>query len=84
MLRKNNLKPSDIDVLVTGCSLFNPVPSMSSMIINHFKMKETIKSFSLGGMGCSSSPIAMEIAESLLKTNHKLKWALIVNTENLT
>ena len=57
---------------------------MSSMIINHFKMKETIKSFSLGGMGCSSSPIAMEIASSLLKTNHKLKWALVVNTENLT
>lgn len=64
--------------------MFNPVPSMSSMIINHFKMKETIKSYSLGGMGCSSSPIAMEIASSLLKTNHKLKWALVINTENLT
>lgn len=35
---------------------------MSSMIVNHFKMKETIKSYSLGGMGCSSSPVAMEIA----------------------
>lgn len=47
--------------------MFNPVPSMSSMIVNNFKMKETIKSYSFGGMGCSTSPITVELASSLLK-----------------
>lgn len=36
ILKKNNLKPKDIDILVTSCSMFNPVPSMSSIIVNHF------------------------------------------------
>lgn len=58
--------------------MFNPVPSMSSIIINHFKMKETIKSFSFGGMGCSTSPITIELASSLLKQSHKNKYALII------
>ena len=62
ILKRNNLKPNDIDILITACSMFNPVPSMSSMIINNFKMKETIKSYSFGGMGCSTSPISVELA----------------------
>ena len=58
--------------------MFNPVPSMSSMIVNHFKMKETIKSYSFGGMGCSTSPISVELASSLLKESYKNKYALII------
>ena len=41
-------------------------------------MKETIKTFSFGGMGCSTSPITVELAASLLKENHKNKYALVV------
>lgn len=36
---------------VVNCSLFNPTPSLSAMIINHFKMRSDIDSFNLGGRG---------------------------------
>ena len=43
------LKPRDIDILVVNCSLFNPTPSLSAMIINHFKMRSDILSYNLAG-----------------------------------
>lgn len=33
---------------MVNCSLFNPTPSLSAMIINHFKMRSDIDSFNLG------------------------------------
>ena len=41
-------------MLVVNCSLFNPTPSLSAMIINKFKMRTNIESYNLGGMGCSA------------------------------
>jgi hypothetical protein len=34
---------------VVNCSLFNPTPSLSAMVINHFGMRSNIESFNLGG-----------------------------------
>ena len=62
-----------IDILVVNCSLFNPTPSLSAMIINHFKMRSNIVSYNLGGMGCSAGVIAISLAKELLqvKDTHK-------------
>lgn len=38
LLKRTNLKPSDIDILIANCSLFNPTPSITSMIINKYKV----------------------------------------------
>lgn len=43
------LKPRDIDILVVNCSLFNPTPSLSAMIVNHFKMRSDVLSYNLAG-----------------------------------
>ena len=43
------LKPRDIDFLVLNCSLFSPTPSLTAMVINHFKMRSDIISYNLGG-----------------------------------
>ncbi|CAL5982095.1 3-ketoacyl-CoA_synthase [Hexamita inflata] len=83
LLDKTGILPSQIDVLVTNCSLFVPLPSLSSIIVNEFKMKKDIHSFSLGGMGCSSSPIGVDIVNSFLQ-NKNLKYALLISTENIT
>ncbi|CAL6021295.1 3-ketoacyl-CoA_synthase [Hexamita inflata] len=83
LLEKTGIQASQIDVLVTTCALFVPLPSLSAMIVNEFKMKKDIHSFSLGGMGCSASPIGVDIVNSFLQ-NKNLKYALLISTENIS
>lgn len=59
-----------IDILVVNCSLFNPTPSLSAMIVNHFKMRSNIVSYNLGGMGCSAGVIAVGLAKEQLQVCH--------------
>ncbi|KAK7397463.1 hypothetical protein VNO78_18635 [Psophocarpus tetragonolobus] len=80
---KTGVEPKDIDIVVVNCSLFNPTPSLSAMIVNHYKMRSNIKSFNLGGMGCSAGLIAVDLAKDLLKANPN-SYAVVVSTENIT
>ncbi|CAH2076826.1 unnamed protein product [Thlaspi arvense] len=73
----------EIGVLVVNCSLFNPTPSLSAMIVNKYKLRENIKSFNLGGMGCSAGVIAVDLANDMLQI-HRNTFALVVSTENIT
>ncbi|MCO5603307.1 hypothetical protein L7F22_057456 [Adiantum nelumboides] len=72
-----------ISILVVNCSLFTPIPSLASMIINKFKLRSDVKSFNLSGMGCSASVISLSLAQNLLRV-HRNSYALIVSTENIT
>jgi 3-ketoacyl-CoA synthase len=38
--------------------LFNPTPSLSALIMNHFKMPSNTINYNLGGMGCSGQQLA--------------------------
>lgn len=80
---KTGVKPRDIDILIVNCSLFNPTPSLSAMIINHYKLRTNIKSYNLGGMGCSAGLISIDLAKDLLKANPNSR-AIVVSTENIT
>lgn len=84
LLKRTGLHPRQIDVLVVNCSLFNPTPSLSAMIINHFKMRSDIESYSLGGMGCSAGIISVGLARKLLKSLGRRGYAVVVSTENIT
>lgn len=84
LLRKTGLRPTDVDVLVVNCSLFNPTPSLSAMVINHFKMRTDIESYNLGGMGCSAGIISIGLAKKLLSSFNRGGYALVVSTENIT
>ncbi|XP_011088405.1 3-ketoacyl-CoA synthase 4-like [Sesamum indicum] len=77
------VKPKDIGVLVVNCSLFNPTPSLSAMIVNKYKLRGNIKSFNLGGMGCSAGVIAVDLAKDMLQL-HRHTYAIVVSTENIT
>lgn len=83
LLEKTGLKPTDIDILVTSCSIFCPTPSMSAMIVNHFGMKSSIQSYHLGGMGCSMGVVGVNLIRDLLKA-HPNSNALFVCTETTT
>ncbi len=83
LFQRHKLKPKDVDILIVNCSLFNPTPSLSAMIINRYKLREDIFSFNLSGMGCSAGLISVDLARDLLQV-HKNANAIIVSTENIT
>jgi 3-ketoacyl-CoA synthase len=83
VLKSTGLRAKDIDVLVVNCSLFCPTPSLSAMIVNHFKMRSNILAYSLGGMGCSAGLISVDLAKRMLDHHPKFR-ALVVSTENIT
>lgn len=83
LLKKTALKPKDIDILIVNCSLFNPTPSMTAMIVNKFKMRSNIQTYNLSGMGCSAGVISINLAKDLLQ-HHKNANALVVSFENIT
>ncbi len=47
-------------------------------MVNHYKMKSSIKSFHLGGMACSTGVIGVQLVEDLLKVGRKVpRWAVL-------
>ncbi|PKA64683.1 3-ketoacyl-CoA synthase 11 [Apostasia shenzhenica] len=83
LFAKAKVNPKDIGVLVVNCSLFNPTPSLSAMIVNHYKLRGNIVSYNLGGMGCSAGLISIDLAKDLLQV-HPNSYALVVSMENIT
>ncbi|KAK1362573.1 3-ketoacyl-CoA synthase [Heracleum sosnowskyi] len=75
-----NVKRKDIGILVLNCSMFNPTPSLSSAIVNRFKLRSDILSYNLGGMGCSAGNISIDLAKRLLQV-HSNYYALVMNLE---
>ncbi|KAF6176864.1 hypothetical protein GIB67_026551 [Kingdonia uniflora] len=80
LFEKCRIRPKDVGILVVNCSLFNPTPSLSAMIVNHYKMRGNILSFNLGGMGCSAGVIALDLARDMLQANPN-NYAVVVSTE---
>jgi 3-ketoacyl-CoA synthase len=67
VLAKTGVRARDIGVVVVNCSLFNPTPSLSAMIVNHYKLRGNVASYNLGGMGCSAGLISIDLAKQLLQ-----------------
>ncbi|GLT55492.1 hypothetical protein SLA2020_286090 [Shorea laevis] len=83
LLEKTGVKAKDIGILVVNSGSFNPTPSISAMIVNHFKFRRDIRTFNLSGMGCSASPISLDLAKRLLQVQPN-SYALVASTENIT
>ncbi|KAK8711392.1 hypothetical protein V6N13_146675 [Hibiscus sabdariffa] len=83
LFEKTGVKPKDIGILIVNSGVFNPTPSVSAMIVNHYKMRTDIKSYNLGGMGCSAGLISIELAQNLLQAIPNM-YAVVVSTENIT
>ncbi|GAB2294029.1 hypothetical protein Dimus_028245 [Dionaea muscipula] len=80
LLQKTGLRPHDVDILVINSGIFCPSPSLSALIVNRYKMRADVKSFNLGGMGCSAGLVSLSLARELLKVNPNSN-AVIVSTE---
>uniref|UniRef100_A0A803QR95 3-ketoacyl-CoA synthase n=1 Tax=Cannabis sativa TaxID=3483 RepID=A0A803QR95_CANSA len=80
LFAKTKIRPKDIGILVVNCGVLNTTPSLSSMVINHFKLRNNVQSFNIGGMGCSAGIIAIDMAKDLMKA-YPGSYALVVSTE---
>nr|XP_017226045.1 PREDICTED: 3-ketoacyl-CoA synthase 6-like [Daucus carota subsp. sativus] len=83
LLLKSGLNPKDIDILVVNSTVWCSIPSLSSMVINKYKMKDSVKSFNISGMGCSGSLISMSIVRDLLQVHPNYK-AVVISAEIIT
>lgn len=83
LLNETGICSKDIGILVVNCSTFNPTPSLSSMIVNKFKLRNNVRTYNLGGMGCSAGVIAIDLAKDALQV-HKDTYAVVLSTENIT
>ncbi|KIY96628.1 3-ketoacyl-CoA synthase 6 [Monoraphidium neglectum] len=83
LLEKTGIKPEQIDILISNCSIFCPTPSLASMLINKFKFRRDIQAYHLGGMGCSIGVVAVGLVRDMLKA-HPNSIALFVPAEITT
>ncbi|EMS59116.1 3-ketoacyl-CoA synthase 11 [Triticum urartu] len=83
LFAKTGVKAKDIGVLVVNCSLFNPTPSLSAMVVNKYQLRGNIVSYNLGGMGCSAGLIAIDLAKDLLQAQPGT-YAVVISMENIT
>ena len=83
VLRKTGVKPEQVDILITNCSIFCPTPSLASMLINKFKLRKDVQAYNLGGMGCSIGVVAIGLVRDMLQA-HPNSIALFVPAEVTT
>lgn len=84
LLSKTLMDPSCIDIVIVTCGGFSPSPSLSSLIVNHYKLKPDVKTYNLSGMGCASGVLSMDFAARVLQSSQKVQNVLVVITENIT
>ena len=83
LLNRTGIKAKDVDFLIVNCSLFNPTPSLASMVTRAFGLRKDVRTYNLGGMGCSASLISIDLAKQLLE-NSRNSTAVVLSTEELT
>lgn len=69
LFAKTGVKSQEIGILVVNCCVFFPSPSLSSMIVNHYKLRANIRNYNLSGMGCSAGLISIDLAKQLLQVS---------------
>ncbi|KAK4576102.1 hypothetical protein RGQ29_026882 [Quercus rubra] len=83
LLAKTGVNSKDIGILVLNCSLLNPTPSLSAMVVNRYKLRGNISCYNLSGMGCSAGLVSIDLAKRLLQIRPN-SYALVVSMESLT
>ncbi|KAH7277294.1 hypothetical protein KP509_39G044200 [Ceratopteris richardii] len=83
LLSETSIAAHEIDIVVANCSCFTPVPSLSEMIMNKFKLRSDVRIYNLSGMGCSASAISLNLAQSLMRV-YPNSYAMVVSAENIT
>ncbi|KAH0665886.1 hypothetical protein KY285_027092 [Solanum tuberosum] len=73
LLAKTKVKAPEIGIVIVNIGLYNPAPSLSSMIVNHYKLGVDVLTYTISGMGCSAGLISIDLANRLCRKIFKLK-----------
>ena len=74
-----DLRPADIDILVTNSTLFAPTPSLSSMLVNEFGFRPSVTTLSVAGMGCSFGVLGVGALRDLMRGHERARRGQNVN-----
>jgi len=83
LLVSTSFKPRDVDFLIVNCSLYCPTPSLTQSVARRFRFRTDVRSYNLGGMGCSAGLISIDLAKQLLE-NRPGSMALVISLEEIT
>lgn len=76
-LKKANLKPEDIDYIITVSCTGIMIPSLDAYLINRLNMKQDIVRLPVTEMGCAAGVSGMIYAKNFLKANPNKRAAVI-------
>ena len=48
-----------IDIVITACDAFAPTPSMAAMLVNRYKLKQEVLTYSMGGQPPASRALLL-------------------------
>ena len=82
-LKKGNLKPTDIDFIITVSCTGIMIPSVDAYLINRLKMNQDIVRLPVTEMGCVAGISGMIYANNFLKANPN-KRAVVLAVESPT
>lgn len=80
VLKKADLKPTDIDYIITVSCTGIMIPSLDAYLINNLKMKQDIVRLPVTEMGCAAGVSGIIYAKNFLKANPD-KRAVVVAVE---
>ena len=72
-----------VDLLVVNCSVFNPTPSLSAAVVNQFRLKPTVITYNLSGMGCSAGLLSIALVRELLQVSPDLAKEPVPSRQNV-
>lgn len=76
-LEKANLKPQDIDVIITTSCTGIMIPSIDAYLVNLLHMKQGIIRLPVTEMGCAGGTSALIYAHQMMQSNPNLRIAVL-------
>jgi len=76
-LKKESLKPQDIDYIITVSCTGIMIPSLDAYLINNLEMRQDIVRLPVTEMGCAAGVSGMIYAKNFLKANPNKRAAVI-------
>ncbi|XP_010248007.1 PREDICTED: 3-ketoacyl-CoA synthase 1-like [Nelumbo nucifera] len=84
LLSKTQIDPQLIDTVIVFSSMFAPAPSLTSLVVNHYKLRPDVRTFNLSGMGCASGALSMDTAARIVNSSRRITYALVVVIESIS